>query len=76
MRVSTDFFLSFLAAIIELEENGREEMHFGIVGEEDRERDWKRWRRGETICRIELCGDAILWEGKDVCGRGVKGGGS
>jgi hypothetical protein len=28
-----------------------------------RERDWKRWRRGETIWRIELCVDAML----EVC---------
>ena len=25
-----------------------------------REGDWKRWRRGETIWRIELCVDAML----------------
>jgi hypothetical protein len=59
-----DFFLSFLAAIVGVVENGREEMHFGIAVEEERERDWKRWRRGETICRMELCEEAmvnVLW---------------
>jgi hypothetical protein len=30
-----------------------------------RERDWKRWRRGETIWRIELCVDVML----EVCER-------
>jgi hypothetical protein len=43
-------------------EKGRRE---GLLVWALRERDWKRWRRGETIRRIELCVDAMV----EVCDR-------
>jgi hypothetical protein len=66
-RWSTVFFLSFLAAIfVELEKGRREEVDGKVLerAEEVRE-ERKDWRSGETICRMELCVDAML----ELCGR-------
>jgi predicted ATP-binding protein involved in virulence len=61
-RGSTVFFFSFLAAIFVELEKGRREDADGEVFErvEEVREERKDWRRGETICRMELCVDAIV----------------
>ena len=67
IRGSTDFFLSFFADIVELEENDLAAE--GRTFWEVRDRLRKDCRRGETICRMELWDGAIVKRVRRLCGR-------
>jgi hypothetical protein len=67
IRGSTDLFLSFFAHIVELEE--KDLAVEGRTPWEVRDRLRKDCRRGETICRMELCEGAIVKHVRRLCER-------